>query len=91
MTGVWLSPEQAADRTPLSRKAIYGAIQRGELPASKRARRWMIAEDDLERWVTGGAPRDPGPAPAGPRPRRSAPRQARGSLAALRAIEGEGS
>lgn len=89
MTGVWLSPEQAADRTPLSRKTIYLAIRRGELNASKRGRRWLILDTDLERWVTGGKP---SPLPGSPvgRPKRTiTPREPRGSLAALRAIEGE--
>lgn len=81
----WLSPTQAAARTPLSRKAIYGAIRRHELRASKRCARRMIRETDLEAWITSGVPDEPQDLPARPRLRPSRP--AAGSLAALRAIE----
>ncbi len=88
---IWLSPEEAAERTPLSRKAIYGAIRRRELDARKRCGRWLIAEDELERWVGAGerAQLDRGDA-MDPSPRRTRARpQVRGSLAALQAIEKE--
>jgi hypothetical protein len=83
---IWLSPEQVAERVPLSRKAIYGAIRRRELVASKRCGRWMVQEQDIETWVAAGVPRPPEP----DRVRRRISRPpARGSLAALRAIEEE--
>lgn len=87
----WISPEEAADRTPLSRKAIYGAIRRGELRAAKRCGRWMISEADLEAWIGAGTAE---PAESSvrmmPRQRRlgQVPAHA-GSLAALRSIEAE--
>lgn len=81
----WLSPEQAAARTPLSRKALYGAIRRGELRASKRCGRWMIRESDLDEWIAGGIPAESDPSPPARRTRDRRP--AAGSLAALRAIE----
>jgi excisionase family DNA binding protein len=81
----WLSPGQAAERTPLSRKAIYGAIRRRELRASKRCGRWMIRQRDLEAWFADGVPEDRSGASA---PRAlHAGRPAAGSIAALRAIE----
>lgn len=83
----WRSPGQAAARTPLSRKAIYGAIRRRELRASKRCGRWMIRESDLDRWIANGVPEREDPEPAAPsRPVRKQRPEA-GSLAALRAIE----
>lgn len=87
----WLSPEQVAERTPMSRKAVYGAIRRGELRASKRCGRWMVLEHDLDAWVAAGVP-EPAkqliPPPVA-RPRRRGGPPAQGSLAALRSIERE--
>ena len=86
----WLSPAQAAGRTPLSRKAIYGAIRRGELPAAKVTGRWLIAEDALQAWIAGGVRAENLAERA--RSQHGAARgraPARGSLAALRAIERE--
>ncbi len=88
---IWLSPEEAAERTPLSRKAIYGAIRRRELDARKRCGRWLIAEDELERWVASGERADRSAwedSPSSPRRPRARP-PARGSLAALQEIEKE--
>jgi excisionase family DNA binding protein len=81
---VWLSPEQVAERLHLSRKAIYGAIRRGELAAFKVCGRWMIPEQNVEPWITGSS--EPSFAPVQGRTPRP---PERGSLAALRAIERE--
>ena len=37
----------------LSRKAVYRAIERGELPASKLCSRLRIKPSDLDAWVDG--------------------------------------
>jgi hypothetical protein len=82
----WLSPAEAARRCPLSRKAIYGAIRRGELQASKRCGRWMIGEEELGVWIAGGAvAREREPSPM----RRRAGRPVVGSFAAIESIEAE--
>ena len=92
----WFSPDEIAARLPISRKAIYGAINRGELIASKRCGRWMIPEQKLEAWLAAGVPdHDAEPVAIGAlngsqNGRRRVPRPpARGSLAALKAIERE--
>lgn len=36
-------------------KAVSNAVRRGELPATKRCGRWLIAPDDLEAWVASRA------------------------------------
>jgi excisionase family DNA binding protein len=47
-----LSPEDCARRCSLSRRAIYRAIERGELPAAKLCGRLRIDPDDLDAWIT---------------------------------------
>jgi excisionase family DNA binding protein len=51
-----LSPEEVANLCGYSRKAIYGAIDRGELRATKRCSRWRISVDDLRAWLEEGVP-----------------------------------
>jgi excisionase family DNA binding protein len=51
-----LSPDEVASLCGYSRKAIYGAIERGELRATKRCSRWRISVDDLRAWLEGGVP-----------------------------------
>jgi excisionase family DNA binding protein len=51
-----LSPDEVASLCGYSRKAIYGAIERGELRATKRCSRWRIAADDLRAWLEEGVP-----------------------------------
>jgi excisionase family DNA binding protein len=46
-----LSPEDVAKHCGLSRKAVYRAIERGELPASKLCSRLRIRPEDVERWI----------------------------------------
>ena len=53
---VLMSPEQVAEFCGYSRKAIYRAIERGELRATKRCSRWRIWAEDLELWLEGGVP-----------------------------------
>jgi excisionase family DNA binding protein len=86
---VLMSPEQVAEFCGYSRKAIYRAIERGELRATKRCSRWRIWAEDLELWLEGGVPvhenggaRRQVSAPT-PTPRR------RGSFRALLATEEE--
>lgn len=88
---IWLSPEQVAERTPMSRKTVYGAIRLGHLRASKRCGRWMVLEEDLEAWIAAGVPERAKARTSPPvaRPRRRGGPPARGSLDALRSIERE--
>jgi excisionase family DNA binding protein len=51
-----LSPDEVASLCGYSRKAIYGAIERGELRATKRCSRWRISVDDLRSWLEAGVP-----------------------------------
>lgn len=46
-----LSPEQVARRCGLSRRAVYRAIERGELRASRLCSRLRIRSDDLAAWI----------------------------------------
>jgi excisionase family DNA binding protein len=45
-----LSPEQVARRCGLSRRAVYRAIERGELRASRLCSRIRIRAADVEAW-----------------------------------------
>lgn len=45
-----LSPEDVALRCGLSRKAVYRAIDRGELKASRLCSRLRIRPEDLDTW-----------------------------------------
>ena len=49
-----LSVEQVAEFCGLSRKAIYRAIERGELRATKRCSRWRVWREDLDSWLDDG-------------------------------------
>jgi len=48
-----LSPEDVARVCGLSRRAVYRAIARGELPASRLCHRLRIHPAELERWIAG--------------------------------------
>ena len=65
-----LSPEQVAERCGLSRKAVYRAIERGELPASRLCSRLRINAADVDEWIRVNAvsPRLPDGAMAGRAP-----------------------
>ena len=45
------SPEDVAAQCGLSRKAVYRAIDRGELKASRLCSRLRIRPQDVERWI----------------------------------------
>jgi excisionase family DNA binding protein len=84
-----LSPDEVASLCGYSRKAIYGAIERGELRASKRCSRWRVSVDDLRAWLEEGVPT---PASGDATHRRRTPPPAplpRGSFRALVASEEE--
>lgn len=49
-----LTADEVASVCGYSRKAIYRAIERGELRATKRCSRWRIAAEDVERWLEEG-------------------------------------
>jgi len=46
-----LSPEDVARRCGLSRRAVYDAIRRGELPAIRLCNRLRIRPDAFEEWL----------------------------------------
>lgn len=46
-----LSPEDVASACGLSRKAVYRAIERGELPATRLCSRLRIRPQDIESWI----------------------------------------
>jgi excisionase family DNA binding protein len=50
-TGALLSPEQVAARCGLSRKAVYRAIERGELRASRLCSRLRLRPQDVDSWI----------------------------------------
>lgn len=68
------TPEQVAQRTELSRKAIYRAIERGELTAYRLCGRLRITPSDEQAWIENNrvTPHQPPVFPAAP-PARPAP------------------
>lgn len=46
-----LSPEDVAQRCGLSRKAVYRAVERGELRAARIVSRLRIDPRDVEAWI----------------------------------------
>lgn len=46
-----LSPDDVAKTCGLSRKAVYRAIDRGELRASHLCSRLRIRQEDMETWI----------------------------------------
>ena len=53
MTAPLLSPEEVAQLCGLSRRAVYRAIDRGELKASRLCSRLRVRHEDLDAWVDG--------------------------------------
>ena len=51
MNAPLLSPEDVAALCGLSRKAVYRAIERGELQASRLCSRLRIRPEDVESWL----------------------------------------
>jgi excisionase family DNA binding protein len=49
-----LSPEEVARACGLSRRAVYRAIARGELPAARLCNRLRIRPAELEKWIETG-------------------------------------
>ena len=48
-----LTPEAVARRCGLSRRAVYDAIRRGELPAMRLCNRLRVRGEDLDAWFAG--------------------------------------
>lgn len=46
-----LAPDEVARLCGLSRKAVYRAIERGELRASRLCSRLRIRPDDVDEWI----------------------------------------
>jgi excisionase family DNA binding protein len=69
VSGRLLSPEEIAVRTGLKRRAIYRAIQRGDLRAYKLCDRLRVEEADYEAWLEASVVETPQRAEIyGPRP-----------------------
>ena len=54
-TDSFLSPIDVAHRVGLSRRAVYDAIRRGELPAMRLCGRLLISPDALDAWLAASA------------------------------------
>jgi excisionase family DNA binding protein len=83
-----LSPEEIARACGLSRRAVYRAIARGELRASRLCNRLRVRPAELEKWIETGtrAPKTVG------RPETRTPRAGTGGgLQALLSEEGRAS
>lgn len=66
---MFLRPVEAADLAGLSTRAIYRAIQRGELRAVRLCSRLRIPRDDFDEWIARSAVRlETAPPPAAVRP-----------------------
>lgn len=80
-----LTVEEVARRSKLGPKAVRNAIRRGELRASKLCGRWRVRERDYDDWFDSCrivvVPMTVVEVPTAP--------ATRGSLEALRRIEGE--
>lgn len=76
-----LSPEEVARACGLSRRAVYRAIARGELPAARLCNRLRVQPAELERWISERMVPAPG-TPARIATRPVAPPE-RGSLRAM--------
>jgi excisionase family DNA binding protein len=46
-----LSPEDVARQCSLSRRAVYRAIERGELRASRLCSRLRVRPEDVDAWI----------------------------------------
>jgi excisionase family DNA binding protein len=69
VSGSLLSPEDVARGCSLSRKAVYRAVARGELRATRILSRLRIDPCDVEAWIRANVvdAMDPVPAPVPPR------------------------
>jgi excisionase family DNA binding protein len=72
-----LSPEDVARVCGLSRRAVYRAISRGELRATRLCSRLRVDPNELERWKSAHTLVPPAPRPT---PVRPTPTAAFGSL-----------
>lgn len=54
---MFLRPAEAAEEASLSTRAVYRAIQRGDLRASRLCSRLRIRRDDFDDWVARNAVR----------------------------------
>lgn len=71
---MFLRPVEAAELTGLSTRAIYRAIARGDLPASRLCSRLRISREDFDAWVARSAVPVEEPPPVVIRPLPPAPR-----------------
>jgi excisionase family DNA binding protein len=52
----WLTVEQAAAYLSLSRKALYQAVRRGQLPVHRLGKRLRFRRDEIDRALSRTAP-----------------------------------
>ncbi|HYF25611.1 MAG TPA: helix-turn-helix domain-containing protein [Baekduia sp.] len=95
MTETLLSVDQVAYACGLSKRAIYDAIRRGELPALRLCHRLRIRPHDLDAWMHAATVTPPQPIPPSPISvtelhGRSKPTRAAGSFRDLLADGGGG-
>jgi excisionase family DNA binding protein len=74
-----LAPDEVAAICGLSRKAVYRAIERGELRASRLCSRLRVTPEDLDRWIDASQVEPTAP-PQPPPPRAPAPNGLRALL-----------
>ena len=49
--GVWLTPEDVAQRFSISRATVYRALNEGRLPGMKILGCWRVDPDELAEWI----------------------------------------
>lgn len=76
-----LTPLQVASMVQLDRKAIYRALEDGELRGFKPRGRWRVEEAEVRRWLEASRP-TPRPAPPAA-PVRSRPAASGSSMRAM--------
>jgi excisionase family DNA binding protein len=81
-----MTVQQACERTSLSDKTIYRALESRALIGCKVGTAWRIFGDDLEAWLV-SLQRGPQAAHGRPRRGRHPAPAARGSLRALEAVD----
>ena len=72
-------PDEVAAMCGLSRKAVYRAIERGELRASKLCSRLRITPEDIDSWIEANKI-EPAAPPEAPPARAAAPNGLRALL-----------
>lgn len=92
--GAYLTVAEVADRYRIAPKTVRDYVRRGQLPAVKAGRRWLIAADDVDRLAAARRVRPtPFPHAAAPAPRPRPSRRPMGAAVATldgRRLDGRG-